>query len=200
MRKQLATLMAVGLLSVPVAGARAQTTVGLITGISRATFTGGGASGVTWRTGFMGGGVVELPVGENLSMRSELYFATKGSRVRAIPGDIGEHPLTLSYLQFPVMAQLQPGREVLLRPHLFGGVSLALPLSCKYANQSCDEIDDVDHRIYDASVLVGAEIEVARIGVGVRYEAGLTPVLTSGLVPEFKHGVLSFTARYTFRR
>ncbi len=199
MRTPLISWAALALLWMPAAPTGAQTTVGLITGLSRTTFTGGGASSARWQTGFMVGGLVEVPVGENLSVRPELHFATKGSYVRALPAELRDQAFFLSYIQIPVLAQLQPGREMRISPRLFGGVSVAVRWTCKYMNAGCGEFAELMYRSYDAGLVVGAELRAERFGFGVRYEAGLTPLLSAELAPRFTHGALSFTARYDIR-
>ena len=200
MQRRFGVLLAVALLAAPVSGTRAQTSVGLITGLGFSTYFGSGASNVEWRTAFMGGGVAAFPVGETISIRSELYFSTKGSRVRTETGGVGENILELSYLQVPVLVQLQLPAAAVVRPHLFGGISLALPVRCTRNDVPCTDVEHLKVHSFDAGVLVGGEIEVFGIGVGARYEAGLSSVLTSVPGTDVNHGVLSFTARYMFRR
>ena len=191
--------MAVALLAAPVSGTRAQTSVGLITGMGISTYSGSGAGNVEWRTAFMGGGVAAFPVGETISIRSELYFSSKGSRVRTETGAVGENVLELSYLQVPVLVQLRPPVAAVVRPHLVGGISLALPVRCTRDDVPCTDVEHLDVHSFDAGVLVGAEIEMFGIGIGARYEAGLNSVLPSVSGTEVNHGVLLFTGRYMLR-
>ncbi len=200
MRGRFGILMVVALLAAPLSGTRAQTSVGLITGVGISTYSGSGSSDVEWRTAFMGGGVATFPVGETISIRSELYFATKGSRVRTEIGAVGENVLELSYLQVPVLLQLRPPVASVVQPHLFGGISLALPVRCTRDDVSCTDVEHLDVHSFDVGVLVGGEIEVFGIGIGARYEAGLSSVLTSVPGTEANHGVLSFTGRYIVKR
>ena len=196
MRRRFAILTVLAALAAPVASAQAQARVGVISGISRATFTGGGARGITWRTALILGGVVDVPLGEGFSVRPELQFATKGSRGRAGSADAA---MKLSYLQLPVLLQLLTGSDVLLRPRLFGGVSLGMLLSCRRKEVNCDDDPGLVTHDFDSGLLVGGEVEVLGVGLGVRYEAGLgsvTAVQNPGL--EIQNGVLSLTLRYLF--
>ena len=199
MRRRFGVLTAVALLAAPVSGTRAQTSVGLITGMGISTYSGSGASNVEWRTAFMGGGVAAFPVGETISIRSELYFSSKGSRVRTETGAVGENVLELSYLQVPILVQLRPPVAAVVRPHLFGGISLALPVRCTRDDVPCTDVEHLDVHSFDAGVLVGGEIEMFGIGIGARYEAGLNSVLPSVSGTEVNHGVLLFTGRYMLR-
>ncbi len=200
MQRRFRVLMTVALLAAPVSGTRAQTSIGLITGVAASTYSGSGASNVEWRTAFMGGVVAGFPVGETISIRSEFQFATKGSRVRTEAGAVGDNVLELSYLQVPVLVQLRAPGAAVVRPHLFGGISFALPVRCARNDVSCADVEHLDVHSFDAGVLVGGEIEVFGIGIGARYEAGLNPVLTSVTGTKVNHGVLSFTGRYMLRR
>ncbi|MCY4398239.1 MAG: porin family protein [Gemmatimonadetes bacterium] len=200
MQRRFGVLMTVALLAAPVSGTRAQTSIGLITGFAAATYSGSGASNAEWRTAFMGGGVAVFPVGETISIRSEFQVATKGSSVRTETGAVGENVLEFAYIQVPVLVQLQVPGAAAVRPRLFGGISLALPVYCARNNVSCADVEHLDVHSFDVGVLVGGEIEVLGIGIGARYEAGLSPVLTSVMGTTVKHGVLSFTGRYMLRR
>ncbi len=194
MKNRFATLTALALLSIPAANVQGQARFGVISGLSRATFTGGGAQGITWRTAVMVGGVADLRLGDALAMRSELHFATKGSRARV--GKTAEAALRLSYLQLPVLMQLLTEPDVLLRPRLYGGVSFGLLISCRREDMACS--DDLHVHDFDTGLLVGGEIEVFGTGFGVRYEAGLGSVTAQAPGLEIQNGVLSLTLRYLF--
>ena len=197
MRKRFAMLTALGLLGVPVASAQAQARFGVISGLSRATFTGGGSQGITWRTALMVGGVADVPFGKAFSIRPELHFATKGSQARA--GRTADGALKLSYLQLPVLLQLLTDPAVRLRPRLYCGVSLGVLLSCRRQDANCHDDTHLVIRAFDSGLLVGGEIEVFAAGLGVRYETGLGSVTAQAPGLEVQNGVLSITVRYLFR-
>ena len=194
MRKRFAMLTALALLGVPTASAEAQARFGVISALSRATFTGGGSQGITWRTTLMVGGVADFPMGEAFSIRPELHFATKGSRARV--GRTADAALKLSYLQLPVLLQVRTDPGILLRPRLYGGVSLGVLLSCRQEDANCD--DHLVTHAFDSGLLVGGEIELFHAGLGVRYEAGLGSVTDQAPGLEMQNGVLSLTVRYLF--
>jgi len=196
MRKRFVILTALATLGVPAASTQAQPGFGVMGGISRATFTGGGAQGITWRTTLMFGGVAEVPLGEGFSVRPELQFATKGSRARAMSASAA---LKLSYLQLPVLLQLVTGRDVLLRPRLYGGVSFGILLGCRREDATCDGDPDLVVHDFDSGLLVGGEVEVSGAGLGLRYEAGLGSVTLPAPGQDIQNGVLTLTVRYLFR-
>ena len=176
---------------------------GVIGGLSRASFTGGGSGDVVARTTMMIGGVGDFAFGQMFSLRPELYFSDKGGRVETLLGDPRSGPtklFKLPYIQLPLLAELRTSLGGMVRPHLFGGVSVGALLGCELEDTDCDDIEEVGHRAVDLGVLVGAEVEWSGVGIGVRYEAGIRAVEASVLGNELYNGVLSFTARYMFRR
>lgn len=202
MRKQLAALIALGMILVPTGVAQAQYGFGLIAGVGRTAFTGAGSTDVPWRTSALAGALVEIPTDRILSLRVELYVATKGSpQVRTGLGDgLRQDALKLSYLQLPVLVQLQTPVGVPLRSRTFLGVSSAVPVRCRVANRSCREVDHFHLVSYDFGMLFGAEIDFRGLGIGARYEAGMTSVLPAATGGDVRNGMLAFTMRYTWGR
>ena len=192
MRQRFAILTAVALLAGSAAAAQAQAVFGVIGGVSRATFTGGGSQGITWRTAFLAGAVGVIPLGETFSIRSELHFATKGARARL--GRTADNALELAYLELPLLVQVGTGRGGRLSPYLYGGMSVAMLLRCKHEEVICDADD------FDSSLVVGGEVEVRGTALGVRFEAGLSTVKADLEGLEIANGVLSVTLRYLARR
>lgn len=195
--------IAVALFAASFSPVSAQLGLGVIGGLSRASFTGSGAIEVMNRTTFLVGVMGDVPLGEIFSIRPELYVSTKGAKVNAALGDYRLGPskmLMLSYIQMPILAQLRTAQGGSVRPHLFGGVSAGALLSCELQGQDCDDIAQIDHRAIDIGVVVGGEAEWRGLGIGARYEAGVRAMEASTLGNEIYNGVLSFTARYMFRR
>lgn len=191
--------MAVALLTWPAAAAQAQAGFGVIGGVTRATFVGGGSQDVTWTTTMLAGLVGIVPFSETLAIRTELHFATKGARPRV--GRTADAALDLAYLQLPLLLEVHTGSRGLLRPHLYGGVSVGMLLSCRHEQVDCEDDPDFVGREFDSGVVVGGEIEAFGAALGVRYEAGLNTVNKAGFERhEIVNGVLSVTVRYLFRR
>ena len=202
MRKQLAALIALGMILIPAGAAQAQYGLGLLAGVGRTAFTGAGSTDVPWRTSALAGALVEIPMDRILSLRVELYVATKGSpQVRTGLGDgLRQDALKLSYLQLPVLVQLQTPLGVPLRSRTFMGVSSAVPVRCRVANASCRGVDHFHLVSYDFGMLFGAEIDFRGLGIGARYEAGMTSVLPGATGGDVRNGMLAFTMRYTWGR
>lgn len=182
--------------ALPVPVASAQTTYGLIGGVQRTNFIGGGSGDYTWRTAYMVGVVGDYPLTETVSLRPELYYSSKGSSVKTERGDPGDLAFRLSYVQLPLLAQLRTAPEGTFRPHMFLGVSVGALLHCRLAEQSCDDIADFNESRFDLSLLLGTEIETRGGAIGVRYEAGLRAVEATVGGNAIYNGVLSVTMRY----
>ncbi len=197
MIRKLATALLLGAALLPATApeASAQISFGLLGGLNRTTFTGNGTARIGSRTGFMFGGVTDIPLTKNLSIRPELYFSTKGSQLSVQSSILPLATLDLFYLQLPVLVDLHPASEATVRPHLFGGLSLGFPLRCRLDSRDCGETEGLDPHTFDASVLVGVEVEFHKTGIGIRYGAGLISVGKSAGA-EIYNGVLSFTVRH----
>lgn len=198
MRQRIAIFAVVVLLTGSAATAQAQAAFGVIGGISQATFTGGGSQGITWRTTFLAGAVGIVPLGEVLAIRPELHYATKGARARV--GRTAADALELSYLELPVLLQVRTDPETLMRPHLYGGMSVGMLLGCRREEVDCDADPDFVGHTFSSSLVVGGEVEAFGAALGVRYEAGLNTVRAGLAGLEIVNGVLSLTLRYLFQR
>ena len=188
------------LCALPSGAVHAQTTFGAITGLNRVSFAGSGATDVTSTSTFMIGVSGEIAVSETFALRPELYYSAKGAKISTLVGDPQFGPIKrfqLPYIQLPVLAQLRTasGRGA-LRPHLFGGLSVGVLISCSLQGQDCDDIEEVVDRRLDVGVLVGGELEWRGVGVGARYEAGVRAMEASVRGNEIHNGVISFTVRY----
>ena len=181
----------------------AQSEFGIIAGLNRANFTGGGAVDVSPRTGPMIGVVGDIPVGPRFSVRPEFHFSSKGSEVRTEAGDPADGPsktFGVSYIQMPVLVQLRSASDGPVRPRLFGGLSAAVLLGCNLGSLDCAALEGIDQSGVDVGVVVGVELAMGRIGVGARYEVGVRAVDASVPGNEIFNGVASLTARYMLRR
>lgn len=194
-----AALLAALLVVAPASVAKAQMAYGVIGGIQRANFIGGGSGEFTWRTAYMVGVVGDYQLTETFSVRSELYYSSKGSSVKTERGEPGDLAFRLSYIQLPLLAQLRTAPGGTFRPHMFLGVSVGALLRCQLAEQACKDIADFNQSRFDLSLVLGTEIETRGGAVGVRYEAGLRAVEATVRGNAIYNGVLSVTMRYRVR-
>lgn len=196
-------LFVAAMVAAPVSTLSAQAALGVIAGVNRSSFVGGGSIDVTGRNALMIGMVGQIPLAETYSLRSELFFSTKGARLRTPAGDPGDgpiKPLELPYIQMPVLVQLSTGGAGPLRPQLYAGAAVGLLLGCTLGSLDCDDDDGINQRRVDVGLVMGGEIAWRRIGLGVRYEAGIRTVDATLPGNEIYNGALTFAARYMFRR
>lgn len=183
--------------------AAAQPGFGVIAGLNRANFTGGGAVDVSPRTSAMFGLTGHIPIGPRLSVRPELHFSSKGSEVRTEAGSPADGPsktFGVSYVQMPVLFQLGPAPGGAGRLQLFGGLSAGVLLGCNLGSLDCADVEGIRQQRLDVGVVAGVEVEVGRMGVGARYEVGVRAVDASVPGNEIYNGVASLTARYMLSR
>ncbi len=196
-------ILAAALVVAAPCAAAAQSAFGVIAGLNRANFTGGGAVDVSPRTSAMIGLVGGIPVGPSFSIRPELHFSSKGSEVlteAGNPADGASKTFGVSYIQMPVLVQLSTAPGGAGRMRLFGGLSAGVLLGCNLGSLECDDVVGIDQRGVDVGVVAGGEIELGRIGVGARYEVGVRAVDAPAPGNEIYNGVASLTARYMLRR
>ncbi len=189
-------LLGVALAAIPLSAASAQVPVGLIGGIQRTNFIGGGSGDYTWRTAFMLGLMGDYPLGDTFSFRPELHYSNKGSAVKTELGRVSQAAFRLSYLQMPLLGQLRTAPGGLFRPHLYGGVSVGLLLRCRLAEQACGDIADFNQNRLELGLVMGSEVEGWGGALGVRYEVGLRPVDSTVQGNAIYNGALSITFRY----
>ncbi len=188
--------LAAVLAGAPFAAASAQLPVGVIGGIQRTNFIGGGSGDFTWRTAYMLGVTGDMSLGETFSFRPEIQYSSKGSVVKTELGEAGQAAYRLSYLQMPLLGQLRTAPGGSLRPHMFAGVSLGVLLRCRLAEQACNDIADFNQNRFEFGLVVGSEIEGWGAALGVRYEVGLRPVDATVQGNAIYNGALSITLRY----
>ena len=189
-------LLGVVLATAPFSVASAQPPVGVIGGIQRTNFIGGGSGDFTWRTAYMVGVMGDFSLGETFSFRPELHYSSKGSAVKTELGEVGQAAYRLSYLQVPLLGQLRTAPGGSLRPHMFGGLSVGVLLRCRLAEQSCGDIADFNQNRFEFGLVMGSEVEGWGGALGVRYEVGLRPVDATVEGNAIYNGALSVTFRY----
>lgn len=130
--------------------------------------------------GFNIGLFSKLPVSEFIAIQPELYFTTKGAEVsyNNIFVD-GTASFTTDYIELPILLVL----NVTDKFNFQVGPYLSYLLSGKVKNVSSnsyfdfeDNIDTKDFNRFEAGVAVGAGLDLGALGVGIRYNHGLTIV------------------------
>ncbi|HSG27926.1 MAG TPA: porin family protein [Candidatus Krumholzibacterium sp.] len=139
-----------------------------------------------FRTGFVGGVFVNMPLAGGFSIQPELLYAMKGARFE---GDGGEVTAKFDYLMVPVLAKFELPLGGILKPCIFAGPSISFNIGSdveigeeggpSYTVDFSDAINNVDY-----GFVLGAGFGVG-LGAGtltfdLRYEMGLAKVIEGG--------------------
>lgn len=137
------------------------------------------------RTGFMAGAYVNIGVPMSpISIQPEVLYTQKGY-------DAPLGTVKLDYIEVPVLAKFSfaPGP---VTPHVYFGPYLALNVNAEAGSEDIkDAVKDTDF-----GVVVGAEADISKFNVGVRYGAGLTKIAEND--SDGKNGVFSIVAGINF--
>ena len=106
--------------------------VGVMAGASSTTIGGKDAEDAERRTGFLAGVYLVKPIAGSLSLRPELLFSQKGAKAKFSEDDVqADVDLKLSYIDVPVLLQLEPSTTGSARPHVYAGPSFGFKSNCK---------------------------------------------------------------------
>lgn len=177
----------------------AQPSFGLRGGLNLANFND--VDNTESRTGFMAGAYVNIGVPMSpISIQPEVLYTQKGAEMS---GTVGGEPITsttkLDYIEIPVLAKFSfaPGP---VTPHVYFGPYLGFNVSAEAETEAAGQsaTQDIKDSVKgtDFGVVVGAEAEISKFNVGVRYGAGLTEISEDG--GDGKNGVFSIVAGISF--
>jgi len=200
------------------ASALAQTTnltIGPILGLGFATWGGADAGGVGKRTGFLGGGFLSVPLGPLLWFRPEVYVAQKGFKESQQDASV---EFKTDYIEVPALLGLTiPVQGSSIRPYVYAGPAISFNMNCKVTGSQggtstdipCDDPlfsqvlgEELKMKGVDVGVLFGAglgfPVGPGQLAVGVRYNLGFTKTVDVTGDPDVKNRVLSVTADFGF--
>lgn len=155
--------------------------------------------------GFNIGLFSKVPVTGHVALQPELYFTTKGSEVTYNNTFVdGTARFKLNYIELPLLLAI----NVTDNFNIHAGPYASYLLSGKVTNESNvnlfdfeDNINSDDFNRFDAGIAVGAGLDFGSLGIGIRYNYGLTTVGkersfmgTNYTFPDAKNGVLNFYA------
>jgi hypothetical protein len=132
------------------------------------------------RYGAAAGGFVGGDFGENLGIRIEGLWVRKGTKTDAISFDPGDPPVAydieVDYVEIPVLARASVTASTSATARFFAGpaVSFRVRQVEKIDGATIPEGSGATLKRYDLSVVVGAGIDVRRVGFEFRYTHGLT--------------------------
>lgn len=182
---------------------------GLLAGAVVSQVDGDGYSGYH-HLGFTAGGYVNLPVGDYLSLQTELKYSLFGahSSVDEVETGLGPYELNLHYVEMPVMARYNLG-ELLINGKRWDHIALEAGLSFDFLMRSSESVDEpllnTSYRwhFFSMTANIGAHFDLTeRWGFGVRYMYSFWPIriyvdnTDSGRVTHYKNNVLQATVTY----
>lgn len=154
-------------------------------------------------TGFNIGFFSKVPITQHIALQPEFYFTTKGAEVTYNNTFVdGIARFKLNYLELPLLLSLNLTDNF----NIHAGPYAAYLISGKVNNESNVNLFDFEENInsddfnrFDAGIAVGAGLDIGSLGIGVRYNYGLSTVGkeksflgTNYTFPDAKNGVLNF--------
>jgi outer membrane immunogenic protein len=193
--KQLSFLIVV---MMTVFAAQAQTPgFGLKGGLNLASLSkDGNSSAYQNRAGFNAGLFARVPVGPIFAIQPEVVYSSQGTKYTVdLPGGNQEHNLALDYVNVPVMLQANVGA---------GFFAEAGP-QIGFLTKAKDKVGDIesgatstsDYKKTDVALGFGLGYSgLSGLGLGARYNLGLTDINNSGLSNKLKNNVLQLGLTY----
>ncbi len=189
MKREMTLLMVLFLLFFTTLAA-GQVSVGFLGGVNIATLSGEDETGekidFESRTGFAGGGLLDVMLTPNLSLSFQPMYIQKGAK--STEEDV-EGTWKSVYLEVPVLLKIGFGTGS-TKPYLFGGGSfgflMSSELGASYGALSADiDVKDLMKSTDMSGVLGGGvmfQLEKVNLFVDARYSLGLTDVVEGGTV------------------
>jgi hypothetical protein len=152
--------------------------------------------------GFNIGVFSKVPVTQYLAFQPEVYYTTKGAEVTYNNLFVdGIARFKLNYIEMPLLLTVNLTENV----NFSVGPYVSYLLNGKVKNESSgtlfdfeDNINSDDYNRIDAGIVAGAGIDIGSLGIGVRYNLGLTTVGkersflgTTYTFPDAKNGVVN---------
>ncbi len=160
--------------------ARAQVKIGVMGGANLANLNGNDVDGseldFSSRTLFGVGGVLDIGLSENISLRFTPMYLQKGGEVTFTEPGLGEETFAykMGYLEVPALLKIDLGKSS-VRPYLMAGPTLGFNLSSKL-NYSASAIGvETDAKDITESTDLGLTF-----GAGVSLPAGASAIFVEG--------------------
>lgn len=191
MKKMLFVLCLMGV----VVSLQAQLKFGAKVGLNISTLTGD-VEDVKSKVGPLFGVFADYSISDKLSIQPELLFSMQGCKVESVyedeEGSFDEDfSIKLNYVIVPIMVKFYLVEGLSLQ----AGPQLGFLTTAKADDE--DMKDDVNK--FDLGLNIGAGYEMENgLGVGLRYNFGLTNVNKEDYMGDAKNGVFSFALIYRF--
>lgn len=176
---------------------------GVIGGANITGAWGDDAENTDTKTGFDVGGLVQIPLGEMVTIQPEVHYTQKGFTRGLVTG---EEERSLDYIQVPVLLRagvpLAEGFDVDLQ----FGPSFGFLMSCESKTETAGTTTTVDcdesTRGFDWGIIGGGSFSWAA-GPGdllfdIRYDLGMTEVGDAEAAPDIKNTSFQFLLGYAF--
>ena len=192
-------------LGVSEAAAQRPIRVGIIGGANMASFWGDDAEGADSRMGFDVGGLIQLPMGDMITIQPEVHYSQRGATTEEVfLGETIEVETALDYIHVPILFRagvpLAEGFDVDFQ----FGPSLAFLMSCSVSADDGEDADCADDTVkgFDYGIIAGGSFSWAA-GPGdvlfdIRYDLGLTAIGDQDNAPDVKNSALQFLIGYAF--
>lgn len=169
---------------------------GLKGGLNLSTLSANGSSkGYQNSVGFHGGLFANVPVSQQIAIQPEVVYSTQGTKYTA---GAFEHNLKLSYVNIPVMVQAMVGRGFFAEvgPQL----GILTGTADKVGDQETGAFETNDFKKTDVALGFGLGFSGnSGLGVGARYNLGLTDINATGRSNNLKNNVLQIGLTYKLR-
>jgi hypothetical protein len=181
--------------------------VGVIGGYNMASWAGDDADDADSRSGFDIGGLIQMPMGDMITIQPEVHFSQRGA---SFEEDDAGFEVALDYIHVPILFKaglpLAEGFDF----DFLVGPSLAFKLGCKVEpedgdNVECEDSDFGEVKSFDFGIIGGGSFAWAAgpgdVLVDVRYDWGMTSIVEEAEdVDEIdiKNTALQFLIGYAF--
>lgn len=181
------------------AAAQRPVRLGVIGGANLSGAWGDDAEGTGTRTGFDVGGLVQLPMGDMITIQPEVHYTQKGYEVETAGF---ESEVSLNYIQVPILFRagvpLAEGFDVDFQV----GPSFGFLVSCEASAGSVSADCDESVKSFDYGIIAGGSFSWAA-GPGdllfdIRYDLGLTAIGDQENAADVKNTNFQFLVGYAF--
>lgn len=165
---------------------QAQNRLGLVGGVTLATWGGDDVDDPDSSLGVDVGAFYSLGLNDTWALRPGVYYVQKGIEESDVDGDA---ELSVDYIEFPLLLEYRVPTEGAMDVHLFGGPAVALEVGCDVegsaggtsATADCDAIG-LDTKSVDFGAMIGGGLQFAAgesfdIVVEANYNLGLVSII-----------------------
>lgn len=178
--------------------AQLQTSIGLKAGYTASSFRGDDARNMEWRSGFVGGLFVHIPVATLFAIQPEVLFRQRGAYNKFEFANI-EQRINLTYIDVPLLFKLRVPIADVVYPHIYAGPQGSFSLKGEYEIDLFDGAtfeDQINVRKFDFGGVFGFGVDVLTDKIfftsDVRFGLGALKVDNSNNPMDLKNKDISF--------